>query len=139
MSLQFPPKIKREQLGSVALAPESDLSSSFCPLGRSRKKRSMLSSFTASDDSDATTTSSPTAQVHMQNVGEKPADNIFRAHVSFGDPELTGQFEPKDIWTTRNNMKLHPYHKHVPYMQAYDPILLERRVHISVFSYRLFD
>lgn len=36
------------------------------------------------------------------------------------------KFVPKSIWAKRHNMKLHPYHQDVPYMQAYDPILLDR-------------
>ena len=42
------------------------------------------------------------------------------------DQESSTKFIPKSIWAKRHNMKLHPYHKDVPYMQAYDPILLDR-------------
>lgn len=41
-------------------------------------------------------------------------------------------FLPKHIWAKRHNMKLHPYHEEIPYMQAYDPILLERCVHSRI-------
>jgi hypothetical protein len=36
------------------------------------------------------------------------------------------RFVPKSIWAKRHNTKLHPYHQEVPYMQAYDPVLLDR-------------
>lgn len=42
------------------------------------------------------------------------------------DQESSKKFIPKSIWAKRHNMKLHPYHHDVPYMQAYDPILLDR-------------
>lgn len=42
------------------------------------------------------------------------------------EQELSKKFIPKSIWAKRHNMKLHPYHQDVPYMQAYDPILLDR-------------
>jgi hypothetical protein len=42
------------------------------------------------------------------------------------DHEPSEYFIPKSIWAKRHNMKLHPYHQDVPYMQAYDPILLDR-------------
>ncbi|KAF8807933.1 hypothetical protein BYT27DRAFT_7256473 [Phlegmacium glaucopus] len=41
------------------------------------------------------------------------------------DHDSPERFVPKSIWSKRHNMKLHPYHHDVPYMQAYDPILLE--------------
>lgn len=42
------------------------------------------------------------------------------------DHESSEKFIPKSIWAKRHNMKLHPYHQDVPYMQAYDPVLLDR-------------
>jgi hypothetical protein len=42
------------------------------------------------------------------------------------DQESSKKFIPKNKWSKRHNMKLHPYHHDVPYMQAYDPILLDR-------------
>lgn len=140
MGLQFASKSKREQSVTLAtLSPASDLPSPLHPLNRSRKKRSIASIFISSDDSDitpvATPTLSTTAQVQISN--EKPEATVSRTHVSFEDPELADRFEPKNSWVERNNMKLHPYYKEVPYMQAYDPILLERYVHIFVFFHYL--
>jgi hypothetical protein len=128
MGLQFASRSKREQSVTLAtLSPASDLPS---PLKRSRKKRSIASIFISSDDSDiapvATPTLSTTAEAHIQNSNEKPETTVARTHVSFEDPEMVDRFEPKNTWVERNNMKLHPYYKEVPYMQAYDPILLER-------------
>jgi len=128
MGLQFASRSKREQSVTLAtLSPASDLPS---PLKRSRKKRSIASIFISSDDSDitpvATPTLSTTPQDHIQNLNERPEATVSRTHVSFEDPELVDRFEPKNTWVERNKMKLHPYYKEVPYMQAYDPISLER-------------
>jgi hypothetical protein len=127
MGLQFASRSKREQSVTLAtLSPASDLPS---PLKRSRKKRSIASIFISSDDSDITPVATPTlssAQVHVQNFNERPEATVSEAHVSFEESELVDRFEPKNTWVERNNMKLHPYYKEVPYMQAYDPISLER-------------
>jgi hypothetical protein len=40
--------------------------------------------------------------------------------------ERTDRFQEKSYLSTRHGMKLHPYHDEAPYMQAYDPMLLEK-------------
>lgn len=49
-----------------------------------------------------------------------------RTRVWSQEHESPERFIPKSIWAKRHNMKLHPYHQDVPYMQAYDPIILDR-------------
>lgn len=43
------------------------------------------------------------------------------------DVHAPDRFVKKNAWRTRHKMKLHPYPE-VPYMQAYDPVVLEKCV-----------
>jgi hypothetical protein len=45
--------------------------------------------------------------------------------VSDDDADAPERFVKKNVWRTRNKMKLHPY-PDAPYMQTYDPVVLER-------------
>jgi len=84
---------------------------------RAMKKRSMVSLFSAAD-SESSAASTSTA---------KPA-TVEKS-----------SFIRKSIWAKRHNprMKLHPYQNSVPYMQAYDPILLESDRHTDLLLQRL--
>ena len=57
----------------------------------------------------------------------KANKNLSPVHLQVDqDQESSKKFIPKSIWAKRHNMKLHPYPQDGPYMQAYDPILLDR-------------
>jgi hypothetical protein len=81
----------------------------------------MASVFTASDACTA-----PPA------LDELPVINITKQHVSYEEIDECDHFVPKNIWAKRYNMKLHPYHEKVAYMQAYDTISLERQVQLFI-------
>ena len=95
------------------------------------KKRSMSSPFAAADPSTSSAVSplsrhhllSPPQSADMPNIS---ASISKRTRFLDQDHESSEKFIPKSIWAKRHNMKLHPYHQDVPYMQAYDPILLDR-------------
>ncbi|KAJ6601325.1 hypothetical protein DFH09DRAFT_900463, partial [Mycena vulgaris] len=55
-----------------------------------------------------------------------PAPVPREEEASDGDEDVHApvRFVKKSVWRTRNKMKLHPY-PDAPYMQAYDPIVLE--------------
>ncbi|KAF9486494.1 hypothetical protein BDN70DRAFT_16626 [Pholiota conissans] len=112
-----------------------------------KKKRSMVSLF-ATGSGDASTSASGSLAgaepqrrsplgVHQvttpppQTLPERTSKTSATNKVSFegdGSGQLFSSahtFLPKDIWAKRRNMKLHPYHTEIPYMQAYDPMLLE--------------
>jgi hypothetical protein len=66
---------------------------------------------------------------HLLSPPQTPKTSVStRKRIRFldQDQESSKKFIPKSIWAKRHNMKLHPYHQDVPYMQAYDPILLDR-------------
>lgn len=112
-----------------------------------KKKRSMASLFTSSDaptlgsgngDPNTGLRRSPLVAHHVSppplptpDNGNKtlPANKAAPPTDTSNDPDIPGIFLPKDIWSKRHNMTLHPYHEHVPYMQAYDPILLDKCVY----------
>lgn len=100
------------------------------------KKKSMVS-LLASPESSASSNLSPTISA-VQPPTPAPTEIVERQTSlkpvpeyqlgAFGQNSTARRFVPKNIWSKRHNMKLHPYQKDVPYMQAYDPILLERCV-----------
>lgn len=110
-----------------------------------KKKRSMASLFTSSDapnvgsgngDPNTGLRRSPLVAHHVSPPPLPTPDNgnktspANKALLSTSDPDILSIFLPKDIWSRRHNMTLHPYHERVPYMQAYDPILLDKCVYL---------
>lgn len=92
------------------------------------KKKSTTPIFLASDGSVFT---SPNPTPSFKRTPSQPRDSENKVHLSPKDVsfEEAEEFQPKNIWARQHNMKLHPYQKQVPYMQAYDPISLQRYVH----------
>ncbi|TFK41890.1 hypothetical protein BDQ12DRAFT_677335 [Crucibulum laeve] len=52
------------------------------------------------------------------------------------DPSVD-KYIKKALWLKRSNMKIHPYASEAPYMQAYDPILLENDRYTEILLRRL--
>jgi len=119
-----------------------------------RKKRSMTSIFTITSVSDsdpndnATAPSTPKSpNLLSPNMPDHAgaSSNLQRKSVTFEDKDGIDAtedeyvrekhplvvFNPKSHWVKRHNMKLHPYNNESSYMQAYDPILLERCIYLS--------
>jgi hypothetical protein len=126
---QIPPRhynvLQRPATSSGVIRPASTLH-------RVKKKRSMTSLFTATDPSTSSAVS-PLSGHHLLSPLLSPpqtpnssASTSKRTRFLDQDHESSKTFIPKSIWAKRHNMKLHPYHQDVPYMQAYDPILLDR-------------
>src|ERR1700691_3672264 len=109
MGLQFASKGRKEVVRANSPASLSDGFSSL----RLTKKRSMPLIFAAPEVSP-----SPCPD-------ELPVIDISKNHVSYEDLDVCNNFVAKNIWAKRCNMKLHPFHEQVVYMQAYDPISLE--------------
>jgi hypothetical protein len=65
---------------------------------------------------------------------ELPIIDISRKHVSYEELDVCDNFVPKNTWTKRCKMTLHPYQKQVAYMQAYDSISLERQVQVIIYG-----
>ncbi|KAF8167414.1 hypothetical protein B0H34DRAFT_15995 [Crassisporium funariophilum] len=125
------------------------------PLHRVKKKRSMASLFTASEDAPP----SPSDSVPPSPLGSasillppKPLESasspvgsvstIKRGKSSDGRKVMdyfdsSPRFVPKNIWAKRHNMKMHPHQNDAPYMQAYDPILLESDRYSDLLLLRL--
>jgi len=110
-------------------------------LHRVKKKRSMVSLFTAIDPSPSSAFGSvpplpgPHSLLSPPQSEDLSITNSISASFSkrtrfldqhSDDHDSSEKFVPMSIWAKRHNMKLHPYHHEVPYMQAYDPILLEK-------------
>ena len=93
-------------------------------LHRVKEKRSMTSPVPSHSSA-----ASPQSSHRLLSPPETPITSVptsKRTRFLDQDQELSKKFIPKSIWAKRHNMKLHPYHQDVPYMQAYDPILLDR-------------
>lgn len=93
-------------------------------LHRGKGKRS-----TTSPVSSTSSVVSPLSGNRLLSAPQTPiigASSSKRSRFWDRDQESSKMFIPKSTWTKRHNMKLHPYHQDVPYMQAYDPILLDR-------------
>jgi hypothetical protein len=109
-------------------ATSSGVISSPPTLHRVKNKRSMTSPLTTTDPSTSPAVSSftPLSGFHLLSPPQTPNTSSKRTRFLDQDHESSKTFIPKSIWSKRHNMKLHPYHQDVPYMQAYDPILLDR-------------
>jgi hypothetical protein len=123
MGLQFGSKGRKDVVRGNSPAVKLDGFSSL----RLTKKRSMASIFSAPDVFTAPPSPSPECS------DELPVIDISKKYVSYEDLDVCDNFVPKNIWAKRCNMKLHPYHEQVAYMQAYDPISLERQVRLFVY------
>jgi hypothetical protein len=126
-----------------------------------KKKRSMASLLTFSGDATATGGSlagtEPNAPHRRSPLGarhvidppptsgtertRKTSDSARNKPIPFDnwedarEPQTSQRvFLSKHVWAKRHNMKLHPYHEEIPYMHAYDPILLERCVHSRILG-----
>ena len=103
-------------------------------LHRERKQRSMASLFTAADSFTSSTSGSAPHLPGPQSENEPTTSSSSASTIKktrfinydYDHDDSRKRFIPKSIWAKRHNMKLHPYHQDVPYMQAYDPILLDR-------------
>lgn len=122
MGLQFASKGRKEPVRPILPLSVPVASSSLRPTN----KRSLTSIFVASD----ALTSPPSPSSECSD--ELPVIDISKKHVSYDDLDLSCNFVEKNVWAKQCNMKLHPYHKQVAYMQAYDPISLERQVHVFI-------
>lgn len=126
-STQIPP---RQYNAIQRPATSSGVISSAPTQHRVKKKRSMTSPFTATATDPSTSPAvSPLSSFHLLSPPQTPNTSKStgkRTRFLDQDHESTKTFIPKSIWAKRHNMKLHPYHQDVPYMQAYDPILLDR-------------
>ncbi|CAA7268092.1 unnamed protein product [Cyclocybe aegerita] len=129
-----PPNAQDSSPSSSRLAPVAP---------RVKKKRSMVSLFNSSDSPSSD--DSP-LRSHSPSLSppQKPEDTqklSSRKHMlrnaKQGDVDPTQHFVPKSIWAKRHNMKLHPYQGDAPYMQAYDPILLESDRYTDILFQRL--
>ena len=97
------------------------------------KKKSITPIFLASDGSVFTSHNATPSSKRTQPQPRDPDDEV---HLPPKGAEIE-EFLPKNIWARQHNMKLHPYQKRVPYMQAYDPISLQRYVHMSTIVVNL--
>lgn len=107
-----------------------------------KKKRSLASLLSAASESNigstsvTQSTSSPGAlgssplgtstPITASPVDERPNSGGDAVRKPLRKPE--NKFVRKNTWLKRENMKVHPYPLEAPYMQAYDPILLEKCV-----------
>jgi hypothetical protein len=85
----------------------------------------------------ASSSSAGQATLTVPLIEEKPVPgpSLLREDVeedsdSDEDVHAPDRFVKKNAWRTRHRMKLHPY-PDAPYMQAYDPVVLER---CAIFS-----
>lgn len=113
-------------------------------LKRVKKKRSISSVFTINGDAAGGNISSPIS-VGADELASTPPLNIRRVSVvPEGDAERHVEespdvFRKRDHFLTRRGMKHHPYPDEAPYMQAYDPILIDKYVEFFVLSALSFD
>lgn len=130
---------------NIVLQTSSEIVKPTPTLHRVKKKRSMASLFAGADPvapaSSLSGSISPSPGPHSLLSLPHPVDVPMTSSISvsigkrtrfldhdLNDHDSSHKFVPKSIWAKRHNMKLHPYHQDVPYMQAYDPILLERYI-----------
>ena len=136
---------------SSGMRPTTSTSSAsaFPALHRVAKKTSMASLLTSSsttvDDPAGANTPAPSSTLDTTSTSATSSSALIaqkrrsleyqQVTTKHHDHNASGLFVPKNIWAKRHNprMKLHPYQGKVPYMQAYDPILLERCAYIHLF------
>lgn len=102
----------------------------FCPttLRGIKKKRSVSTFFSNGEASSVAATHDaamvrPASTPPMEN---KRVSVLPEADTAMQDEERTDGFQRKTHFLTRHGMKHHPYPHDAPYMQAYDPILLDK-------------
>ncbi|KAF9469742.1 hypothetical protein BDZ94DRAFT_1231356 [Collybia nuda] len=112
-----------------------------------KKKRSLASLLSAASESNIITTpvtqslslgSSPLgilAPITASPVDEQPNNGPDETWKPARRP--INNFIRKNTWLKRENMKVHPYPLEAPYMQAYDPILLENERYTNDLLRRL--
>jgi hypothetical protein len=71
------------------------------------------------------------AMVHDRSASTPPIEKrrvsiIPEADTEAHDLDKACKFQPKNHFLTRHGMKHHPYPADAPYMQAYDPVLLDK-------------
>lgn len=105
-----------------------------------KKKRSFanLLSSDATGPSEASTSTTATDATHSNTPGpsrlsnsddETPSTVVQEEEIEEEDDYgMTDRYVRKNIWVRRNGMQLHPYADDAPYMEAYNPILLEKYV-----------
>ncbi|KAJ3485484.1 hypothetical protein NLJ89_g11897 [Agrocybe chaxingu] len=125
-------------------AQDSSPSSTLAPVApRVKKKRSMVSLFNSSESpsSDDSPLRSPSLSLSSPQKTEDTPKLSSRKRMlkntKQGDIDPAHHFVPKSVWAKRHNMKLHPYQGDAPYMQAYDPILLESDRYTDLLLQRL--
>ncbi|KAF8899220.1 hypothetical protein BD779DRAFT_68171 [Infundibulicybe gibba] len=114
---------------SVALdRPSSSSGGRF--INKIKKKKSFVSLFTDVTSNPPGPVPPPSGSPNpLVEEQEEPAPHTKpEQRDEEDDYEVTDRFVRKNIWIKRNSMKLHPYPSEAPYMQAYDPILLEKCV-----------
>lgn len=103
-------------------------------LHRTKKKRSITSLFTAAeDDRPLGTISSPAlVTVNDQPVTAPPEETKRVSVVPESEAEIHDEdansngFQQRNRFIFKGGMKHHPYPDEAPYMQAYDPVLLDK-------------
>ncbi|KAF8963841.1 hypothetical protein BDZ97DRAFT_1919373 [Flammula alnicola] len=149
LKLMKSPDLQRPSTSTGLTRPSPTLE-----LPRLKKKRSMASLFSSSDSTagsgitpESVVAHSPLSGHHVITPPPRSEDATaiktsgtnkavtFKEHtVDLDAPDI---FVPKGIWAKRHNMTLHPYRGEVPYMQAYEPVLLESDRYTDLLLQRL--
>lgn len=106
-------------------------------LRRVKKKRSISSLFPSADGEvlpfvlDIVTVPSPISPTFdhlppVQPLEIRKMSVVLEADVGAQDEEKVDEFQRKNHFLIKSGMKHHPYTHEAPYMQAYDPILLDK-------------
>ncbi|KAF9531876.1 hypothetical protein CPB83DRAFT_891220 [Crepidotus variabilis] len=141
---------------STAPAAHTQMPANSHQLRRVKKKKSMVSLFSTASETSPTAERTPVTASNVNpssppNTNHPPSPRpteiverrapyksaTLPVSISFGPASAIERFVPKNVWAKRHNMKLHPYQKDVPYMQAYDPVLLESDRYTDLLLQRL--
>jgi hypothetical protein len=103
-------------------------------LRRVKKKRSISSLFPPADGEvllNIVSTSPPISPVTIICHQLSPLENrkmsvVLEADAGTQGEEKVDEFQRKNHFLIKSGMKHHPYSDEAPYMQAYDPILLDK-------------
>jgi hypothetical protein len=96
---------------------------------RGIKKKRSISAFFSNGDASSVAVTHDTAVVRPASTPPmeyKRVSVLPEPDTSTQDEERTDGFQRKTHFLTRQGMKHHPYPHDAPYMQAYDPVLLDK-------------
>lgn len=98
-----------------------------------KPKRSLASLLTMGDGLPTSFHEPPSSEPAASTTSSAPEskDGANRGIEEIeGEEEVVGEpverFQPRDRFRTKQGMTLHPYPQEAPYMQAYDPVLLDK-------------